>query len=275
MPDNVINASDGQAFVFTKVLNIAGTIKRKPRDIKREISLNCKVQKSESVRIYEVQSFEQFPLWKSDEVEDMMHANHFTMNGRAYIFPGGEIFKTLYKCKDYSRLVMPLQDCREYQIFGCAEKCDDDNVRYYPLRKTAANYYSTAGLRVAGNLDELMAYLRAQDGVTDVCAVDFADTGVSYYAVVKVLGNSRPPAFILADGIQPNNRIYAQQIAPGEIPTARRLFGLPADYTECPQPTTDVVTIEVMICTPPVAGAITFEHYCTIPTSSTVYIENE
>lgn len=275
IPTSTIAAS-GTPFAFTKVLNIAGTIKRKPRKLTRQISYNCRTQKTESIREYELQSQEQYPLWKADEIENMLHANHFWANSREYHFPGGTPFTELYpkgrngQCKQYFRINLPLQDCIQYQIFGCSETCAGSTTRYIAIRDTGEHTFYDESHNLIGDSDDLMLWLQSRPDVTAAISITPA-LAVTYGLIVEVTGVG--PSFVYVNGFSPANRVYLQTLADGEDMNA--LFGVTSSYVECLLPAFGTITNEDMVCLTPTFGTITTEVYCIAPTFGTIVSEDD
>src|SRR5690606_5402149 len=72
IPDDVIGGSAD--FAYTKVTSIRGRFVQRPREIVRQISYNCKLQRSESARQFLLEGYDIFPAWKMDEIEGQLHA---------------------------------------------------------------------------------------------------------------------------------------------------------------------------------------------------------
>ena len=229
----------GTAFAFTKTLNIRATKKLLPRNIEVFESQNCKTQKTQSTRLWEVQSFEQFPLWKMDEIELMLHANYIEVAGDVYKFPGGAIFSRLRNCRDYFRLVLPLKECSKYQIFGCFTSCDPDAL-YYGFKEECSVYKDEDGNKIASSKDELIVWLRNQPGVTSVEEVE-PDLTFSYAFIVYVENGSPTP-------IHACGTVNSGALLDPDNPNFYELFGLPDGYIPCPVPVIGEVTSEDPVC---------------------------
>jgi hypothetical protein len=130
-------------FTFTRLSNIAvppiegGTQKLKvlPSSVKRTLSINCRTQRTERTKKYQLLGHTWFPQWKMEEIEGMLLANHLFVDGVEYQSDGGAPFTQLGEPKSghYAyKLVMDLQDCYEWQVFGCTPQCEPMSY-YYPI----------------------------------------------------------------------------------------------------------------------------------------------
>jgi len=125
----------GGAFTFTRQFWIQGMVRKLPTTIKRTISVNCRTQRTERTNKYLLSAFVAFPQWKVDEIEGMLLANHLFIDGREYQSEGGTPFEQIGKPKNciYEyRLGMELQDCFEWQTFGCTPACTP-MAFFYPI----------------------------------------------------------------------------------------------------------------------------------------------
>ena len=148
-PTNVLQGIG--SFKFSKITNITGEIKQKPRSIDRIISYNCTLQRSESFKIYNLQTIGTagtFPKWKLNEFEGMFHAPVISVSDfyetKTYQFQGGEIAVVPHDCWEIYRLNATLQSCTVRQTFGCSEDCVNANSLTFliPLNATGNNFYS-------------------------------------------------------------------------------------------------------------------------------------
>lgn len=238
--------SNAPAFPFFKITHIEATYRRLPRSIERTISQNCRLQKSASTRQYELQSFEQFPYWKMDEMETMFHANHIFIDGVEYQMQTATPFRHLYKCKEKYALRVTFEDCPQQQIFGCAENCEEQKY-YFRIPGPAMRYidemgrsYSDAGL-----------LLRNLNGVVDVEEVteDMPFPSHRTYAVTSKRG--LPPFY--ADKRSPANKIYPVRLSATNpdlekiYPTSKRTLA----------PAIGVITVTDDATARPVIGTVT------------------
>lgn len=114
-------------FEFIRISWIQATKRYIPLDIKRTVSLNCRLQKVERKRQWRVEGRTWFPLWKMQEMEDMLGAENIWVDGINYSFDGGTAFvNILDSCRlpnDF-RLNVTLNECYEFQILGCSTQCN-------------------------------------------------------------------------------------------------------------------------------------------------------
>lgn len=278
-------------FVFSKVLNMAGSILDQPRELTRNISINGTVQRSESKRLYLVQSFEEFPVWKFNEISDMLHASYLEINGDRYNFPGGTPFETLYPKrlnKRYFRLNMTVEDFLIFQNFNCGgQPCDvGSKVKYYAFEKEADTYYTDSGLEI-GDYEDVLTWFETSGGglVTPagpgtggelsvvnepwkvrVVDAEAGDLTVDYFHILEVEG-SNLPAYIYGDSTRPADRIYAQDLINEDY---NSLFGVDPNYVACKVPIAGVPSFSDMICNTPVAGVVEYIDLCQKPVIGTI-----
>lgn len=135
----LIYSNTTNVLTFTKLSNIEAFIKTLPKNIKRTISINCRTQRTETTQKYQLQGTSSkvaFPEWKMLELEGMLLSNHFFIDGKEYQSEGGTAFEQLgtpKNCGIYRyKLAMDLQDCFEWQTFGCTPPCEP-MIYYYPI----------------------------------------------------------------------------------------------------------------------------------------------
>ncbi len=122
-------------FPFVRFSWLQGMIRKLPTNIKRTVSVNCRTQRTERTNKYLLTAFVSFPLWKMEEIEGMMLANHLFVGDKQYQSEGGTPFEQVGKPKNcvYAfKLGMELQDCFEWQTFGCTPPCTP-LISYYPI----------------------------------------------------------------------------------------------------------------------------------------------
>lgn len=248
------------AFVpFLKISNIKGRIVRRPREIKREVSYNCRLQQSESTTQYLLEGFEYFPPWKMAEIENQLHANHIWVddytNYKEYQYAGGTAFKQIHKCAELFKLETMLEDCPQRQVFGCGD-CNNAvsyngamKIYAIPSSYSGGAFYNENKQLVADDYDTLLNYLRAHDGVTQADDTDISELDADLYKVVSVSGTAALPSFFYYDAPILRNRVYGRVVAEANdlIPQA----------PSCKLPIAGDVTIEDIVCTAPTAGSVT------------------
>lgn len=260
--------SGGENLLRKRVV-IEGSFRQQPREITRQISLSCRIQKTESVRKYELWSFEIFPTWKMDEIENMLQAPRLFLDGKPVIFSGGTPFERIHKCKDWHRLKVVLEDCKIWQNTSCESSCETGptgaKATYYVLPSHTDQYRDDAG-RVIGYTDEsLLQWLQARTGVTDAALV--TDPLPAPAKVVRVKGAGKLPAYIYAGRPVPANKSFAVSDSATD-PDFYKLMGLPRNYVACTVPVIGNIAYETLFCATPVIGEKTYADSCKTPVVS-------
>lgn len=237
---------EGESFPFYKITNIEATFKRLPREIQRTISQNCRLQKSASTRQYELQSFEQFPLWKADELESMFHANHIYINGVEYQMQTDTPFRSLFKCKEKFALKTAFEDCQHQQVFGCGENCEDHRY-YFRIANDAGTYQDEIGRKYATPYE----LLRVQNGVQDVEDVT-ADVPFPSYKTFAVKSRKPVPAFYAGKRV-PANKVYPHKLS-ATSPDYSKIY---SNTGRTPAPVVGTITVTDYFTPAPVIGTIT------------------
>lgn len=255
-PEQVL--SGDATFSYRKVTTLRGRIVRRPRDIKRETSYNCRVLRSESAAQYLLEGFEYLPPWKMYEIEGQLHANHiyvddFSGTGE-YRFDGGVAFKQVSKCFELFKLEVVLQDCEQRQVFGCGESCGDetnfdgsDILFAIPAGYNGGAFFNSNGVQVANDYNGLLDYLRTRDGVSNVSDVEMEDMECTAYKVVSVSSTGATDTYIYYDAPVQANKIYGVQAADINDICAT----LPAT---CTRPIPGVWMVAEPVCAIPVQG---------------------
>ncbi|RYD50671.1 MAG: hypothetical protein EOP52_13500 [Sphingobacteriales bacterium] len=253
---------------FRKRTVIDATFRQMPREITRQISMSCRVQRTESIRKYELHSFEVFPNWKMDEIENMMQAPRLYLDGKPIIFSGGTPFERIHKCKDWNRLKAILEHCKVWQNTSCAPVCDDGatgaRAAYYALPETTDVYRDDAG-RVIGYSDtDLTSWMTAQNGVANAEFV--ADALPKPAKILKVIG-STPPSFLYVGAPVPSNKSFAV-LDSATDPDYYAILGLPRDYKFCQNPVLSAPSFTEPVCAAPTFSDVSFRDSCKKPTLS-------
>lgn len=114
------------SFAFERISWIQAAKRYIPLDLKRTVSLNCRLQKVERTRQWRIEGLTWFPLWKMQEIEDMLGSENIWLNGVLFSFAGGTSFSNILdSCRlpnDF-RLNVILNECYEFQILGCSTQC--------------------------------------------------------------------------------------------------------------------------------------------------------
>lgn len=134
-PGSLIGGIGVFPFSFIRRSWIEGRLKKLPRAVKRTISINGRTQRTETTPKYTLQGITPFPVWKMEEIENMLLANHLYVNGVEYQSNGGTPFTQFGKpqnCNYVYKMDMDLQDLYEWQVFGCTSVCVSQTY-YYPI----------------------------------------------------------------------------------------------------------------------------------------------
>jgi hypothetical protein len=204
------------SFVFEKRVNLVAKIAQREREIKREISYNCAVQRSESFKPYLLQGISQaalVPTWKMNEIENMFHAEHIYINDyinpeAEYQFAGGKIFTQVHKCWESFRLNATLQSCTMRQTFGCVTDCNNSDKLYFvvPSAYNGTGFYDESRRLIAYTLDELLLWAAGQNGVYEVEDISSDYPGAA--GAFSMAATSYIPTSFYYDAAIPRNKIY-------------------------------------------------------------------
>lgn len=255
LPDVVFGGTAN--FSYRKITTFKGRVVRRPRDIDREMSYNCKLLRAESTALYLLEGFEYFPPWKMYELEGQLHANNIYIDDfktiRRYEFAGGKPMKQIHECFELFKLETELQDCTQRQIFGCEADCKthvnpDGSALMFaiPASYTGGAFYNENKELVAYDYDGLMTYFHSQEGVTDVQDADISTLTCNLHKVVSITGSGYLPGSIYYDSTIATKRVYGQR-----VDTLEELCSNAVPV--CAQPAGGTITIEEAICTTPVA----------------------
>lgn len=250
--------SGDASFTFGKTTNLLAILQQVPREITREYSFNCILQRTESQRQYEVRGRELFPPWKMNEIENQLHSPNIYIDDVQYQFNGGTLFEQFViprYCYYQYKLKMTLNDCNIFQIHGCGDACNTNGATLSFMVVTGAEqYYSENRNLVATDADELMNYYRNLSGVTDVVALDPGDFDCDFDFGFTVYSTSAyVPNSIFIGQPQPNTRLFG--LSDEEL--AAICVSIIADET--PDLGTPVITDDTS--TPPVFGTPTITDY--------------
>lgn len=191
---------------FRKITNIRGRFIRLPREIKKETSINCRVQKVQSFRVFQLEGWDYYPQWKMDEIELQLQANNILVDGSTFIYPGGQVFTKPNICQDIYLLRTEFNECNTWQIFGC-EDCNTGASRYFTLYSEGSFYDENLNF-IGDSTDDLLLYFRSLPNVTAVTQVYPIASPVCYASVIQVTGTGYIPTYIYMDGLRQGNRIY-------------------------------------------------------------------
>lgn len=266
IPGTVLSGS--ASFGYTKVTSCKGRIVRRPLEIKREISYNCKLQSSESAALYLLEGFEYFPAWKMAEIEAQLHASHIWVDDyktyREYQYEGGIPFRQIHDCYELFKLETVVQDCTKRQVFGCAD-CAPASGAFFAIPEAyeGGAFYNESGMLIAQDYDELLVWLASQDGIVSVEDVDVETLSCPMYAAVGISGGSYLPTAIYYDKVNPRNRVFAHYAS-----SADSLCDVNGGIA-CRKPVNDEVIIEAFVCNTPAHDTVIIE--AVMPDAVPVY----
>lgn len=261
IPENVLGGNAD--FEYRKITTIKGRIVRRPREITRELSYNCKLQRAESTAQYLLEGFEYLPPWKMYEIEGQLHANSLFIDDfagvREYQYAGGTPMKQISNCFELFKLEATLQDCTQRQVFGCQEKCyptknpDGSNIMFViPAAYNGGGFYNSTRQLVATDYTGLIDYLRTRTGATAAEDVDTGSMDCAPYKVISVTSAGQVDSHIYYDAPAAGNKVYGVVVNNLNDLCA----GLPA---VCAKPVAGVIEVDVWICAVPVAGTFGVE----------------
>lgn len=265
-------------FSLYKISVFAGRIVQRPREIIREISYNCKLQKAESRRQYLLEGFTKFPAWKMDEIENQLHAEQIWVdsypNMKQYQFYGGSVFSKpngLKNCEEIFKLEAILEECPIRKYFNCGEPCEGtpvalgfDQFFVIPDSYTEGQpIYNDAKEAVAYGTDDILDYLRNLNGVTAAELVATSPIECSYYAIIGMSGGFLPNSLYIGN-TSPAKRTYALSV--NEINEICQFI-----TPECAAPALDYVIGIENTCATPVLDYIEVETTSPVDADITPY----
>ncbi len=258
-PDVVISGNAN--FHHTKITSCKGRLLRKPREISRTLTFNCKLQKVESTPTYLLECFDFFPPWKMYEIEGQFHAKEIYIDDyktyRQYQLPEGEVFKQVNKCVELYKLETVLQGCPQRQIHGCGEPCSGSGgySGFQQFLAVPANYsggffFADSKEKVAADVAGLMDYFRTYDGMVSVEEIDMTGVTNGFHAVIGMTGSGYLPSSIYYDNTSVTKRIYSFHADTIEEIADRAL------EDNCATPTQGDVTVFATTCITPETGEV-------------------
>ena len=201
-------------FSFARFSWIEGRIRKVPNEIKRTISINCRTQKSETTPKYLMTGGNiTFPVWKVEEIEQMLLANRLFVNDEEYQSEGGTPFEQFgrpYNCQYRYKLSISMQKCLSWQIFGCKPNCDD-LATYYAFPKEFSKVYNDQQQLIAVDVDSLKIYFQSQTGYKSAENLPFVPP-CPMYAMFEVQSSGVLPKYLYVDNLAPASRIFPQQL---------------------------------------------------------------
>lgn len=254
VPDTTLSGTTAN-FQYVKVSTFKGRVVRKPREISREISYNCRLQSAESTPVYQLEGFEFFPAWKMYEIESQLHAKYIYVDdygkSKRYEYAGDTPFSQASNCFELFKLSATLQDCTQRQLYSCAPACnkatnpDGSNILFaIPQGYQGGAFYDEQRVKVANNYEGLKDYLRTRDGVSAINEVSTESLDCTVQHILTVTSDKSMTASIYYD--EPT---LANQLLPLVV----------NEYS-------DVCAVQPAYCAMPVVGDIINElAVCDIP----------
>lgn len=257
-------------FEYRKVSTFRGRIVRRPRDIERTISNNCRLVQTESKQVFLLEGFELFPAWKMFELENQLHAKYIYIDDNKtiteYKYAGGTPFAQSSKCFELFKLSTTMELCTQRQIYGCEPNCykktnpDGSNVVFaIPANYQGGDFYDDNYQLIAHNVQGLKDYLRNQDGISDLQVVDTSSISCTPHVALSVTTttNASVTGSIYYDSAIPNNKVQGITVN-----SWSELCDVLPVYS-CVQPVVSTFTTTEALCAVPVASAFTNEETVT------------
>lgn len=270
-PNTIIS---GSYFPYEIISNFRGRVVRRPRDITREYSYNCRLQRVEAAPTYLLEGFEYFPSWKMYEIEGQLASTQIYVDDVRYEFNGGIVFEQLHDCFEVFKLIAPLNGCIVRQVFGCDTTCspalnynDSNKLFILPANYQAGSespavspdfFYDETGVLRAYDYDGFLDYIRSLNGVTSVDDIDISGLDCEPYAVFTVTGSGYIPTSFYYRSVLQSNRVFGIVVSSLDevcnfvpVTCAKPEFGtiVVADDT-CDAPTFGTITVDDMSVTP-------------------------
>lgn len=264
-PSTVLSGSAD--FTFEIITNMRGKLVKRPRNIERTYSFNCRLQRVESKRVYLFEAYEYFPAWKADEIELQLHSNLIYVDDVQYQYSSNTPFTMANECLDIFRLKTTLEDCVQRQVFGCNPDCETVNfdgaakMFVIPSGYQDGYFYDENKQLIAQNYDELLDYYRNTDGAYGVSELATSPLSCETYGAFSVQSYGYVPNSFYYDAPVASNRVFGTILESVEdiCPT----YG-----TTCASPVIGSYYVEEQVCTAPVIGS----YYVEEDNSEVIYI---
>lgn len=167
-------SDDVEPFEYNYNINILGNVTRLPRKIERSISFNCTTQKATSARLYKIEGWQIFPLWKMNEIEELLSSKEIYIDDVKVVFRGDAVFEKVGRsCFNMYKLEFTVEECPVRQIYGCGDDCN--LVQYvFAFRQSMittlsdGTFDTTTDNGVLVNSSILENFLRTRPNVTNV-----------------------------------------------------------------------------------------------------------
>lgn len=270
VPDSTLNGTSA-TFQYVKVSTFKGRIVRRPREITREISYNCRLQSAESTPVYLLEGFEFFPAWKMYEIESQLHAKYIYVDdynkGKRYEFAGDTPFSQVSNCFELFKLSATMQDCTQRQLYSCTPDCnkmtnpDGSNLLFaIPQGYMGGAFYDELRVKVANDYEGLKDYLRTRDGVSAINDISTASLDCTVQYIVTVTSEKSVTSALYYDAPTASKQIlplvvndYSDVCAVQPAYCAVSMVGdISMDYATCATPESGTFTVEAIV--PDVVG---------------------
>lgn len=248
--------SGDPTFTFYRITTVEGKIQQKEWEVLREYSFNCRLQRTESTRLHELQTYVAIPRWKMIEITNQLHAPYIYVNDVRYEYNGGTPFEKLdldNTCDYNYKLLTDLNECKIWQIFGCGEPCNTTGSSFAAFVIQSAGFIYNENRQVIGeNVTDLAEYFRNLTGVTDVTEITPSECAFAYAITIQYSGYL--PNSIYVGGTLQRNRVFA--LTEEQFDDICTVID-----NECALPEIGVITMAEQTCADPVIGVITMQEY--------------
>lgn len=256
-------AIDGKR--FTNKYNIKGRLKAIPYEIERTNSLNCRLQKSQIQRLYEIEGYDLYSPEAMDEITAALTDQFIFIDGRRYEIGKTVPFEAVQLpgvCQLYYKLKASLQDCIVKQIFGCGDECTSNQLAFLQPFVIAGDgkYYSEDKNYIGSTVADLKNYYLTYPGVISVTDLDPVDYDCDFVAGFTVESDGYIPTSFYFGGVVSRNRLFG--VDPDTLDVCSVVDG------RCIMPVLGAITNTIYVCATPVLGAITN----TTPAEETLYM---
>jgi hypothetical protein len=194
----------GTYIPYFKISIFRGRKRRLPRDIEIQRSYNCRIQRIETARQWQLISPEYFPEWKMDELEAQFASSKIWIDDFSeytqYQFEGGAVFARRdlrSTCVPIYQLTATVQECITRQTFGCVSTCVDTAQAYYfvvPDSYSGGYFFNQQGQIIANDpvdgASSLVNWLQAQGLTTTV--IENSPKPCAYNSIIQVEGDIIP-----------------------------------------------------------------------------------
>lgn len=204
-------------------LYIVGCLIRNPREITRQISQNCRVQKVSSTVTYQLQGSFMYSPEKIDEIERLFHSKHIYLNDVEIQFEGGQVFETIGEdFPNQFRLNVTISECLKWQIFGCDRPAEsivlnpDIKLTFgIPEKQSRDIYFDDSGIKIASNYTELLEYYGSRPEVISVTDIDMetVQTDVKFNRIFQIEYDRQTPDPFYYDKFSASNKVYGLQLS--------------------------------------------------------------